>query len=269
MKFVIWLYFGNLSIKFNFNLNLTRITAIYVKTEIKFWSTSRSVLLRTKNMSDKICRETRKTHFVFNNCFNRTVYDIMWKNIVEWGSPQMTIWCMHVACWMPKATNTRAVCVSILYVHCLLFLTDNVLTLSPLRSDYWLRYVCLSVCPHVSGRRPEVLCFLNLSPHIALCACLAPCCGHVASRSSCISWCLLPPISYEPRNLWVETRRNGPPNISNTLQMKWIWNSLSVCATLILRSHLTSLYWYLRNKIYVIFSKKNPTGCNSMPSDLF
>ena len=85
----------------------------------------------------------------------------MWKDIVERRSPQMAIWRMRIACWIAKATNARAVCViliafplqqwlykrvSILYVHCLLFLTDNVLMFSPLRSDYRLRYVNLSTC---------------------------------------------------------------------------------------------------------------------------
>jgi hypothetical protein len=32
----------------------------------------------------------------------------MWKNIVEPGRPQMTIWHMRVACWIPKATNTHS-----------------------------------------------------------------------------------------------------------------------------------------------------------------
>jgi len=30
----------------------------------------------------------------------------MLKNIVEWGRPQMT-WCMHIASWIPEATNTH------------------------------------------------------------------------------------------------------------------------------------------------------------------
>ena len=34
-----------------------------------FLIVSRSVLLRMKNVSDKMCRETRKTHFIFNNFF--------------------------------------------------------------------------------------------------------------------------------------------------------------------------------------------------------
>jgi hypothetical protein len=31
----------------------------------------------------------------------------MWKNIVERGRPQMAIWRMRIACWIPKATNTH------------------------------------------------------------------------------------------------------------------------------------------------------------------
>ena len=30
----------------------------------------------------------------------------MWINIVERGRPQMTIWRMSIACWVPKAINT-------------------------------------------------------------------------------------------------------------------------------------------------------------------
>jgi hypothetical protein len=37
----------------------------------------------------------------------RALYDIMWKNFVYWGRPQMTIWLMRFACWIPKATNTQ------------------------------------------------------------------------------------------------------------------------------------------------------------------
>ena len=35
----------------------------------------------------------------------------MLKNNVERGSPQVTIWCKRIACWVPKATNARTVCV--------------------------------------------------------------------------------------------------------------------------------------------------------------
>jgi hypothetical protein len=54
--------------------------------------------------------EKIKTHilcsvtFFFENC---TVGEIMWKNITERGRPQMRIWRMRIACWIPKATNTH------------------------------------------------------------------------------------------------------------------------------------------------------------------
>jgi len=37
----------------------------------------------------------------------------MWKNTVKPDMPQMTIWRMHIACWVPKATGTRLVYVII------------------------------------------------------------------------------------------------------------------------------------------------------------
>jgi len=45
---------------------------------------------------------------------NRTVYEIMWKNIVERGRPQMAIWRMHIARWIPKATKIHSKCVIII-----------------------------------------------------------------------------------------------------------------------------------------------------------
>jgi len=39
---------------------------------------------------------------------NPVVYEIMWKNFVERGKSQMTIWRMRIACWVAKATNTHS-----------------------------------------------------------------------------------------------------------------------------------------------------------------
>ena len=72
--------------------------------------TSRSVLLTMINDSDKICKETQSTHFVFSIFFffeNRAVYETLWKNMVEPDRPQMKLWRMHTACWITKATNTH------------------------------------------------------------------------------------------------------------------------------------------------------------------
>jgi len=47
---------------------------------------------------------------MFNDVFlkNLAIYEIMWKNFVQPGKPQMTIWCMHIACWIRTATNTHS-----------------------------------------------------------------------------------------------------------------------------------------------------------------
>jgi hypothetical protein len=53
--------------------------------------------------------EKIKTHIFYSVTFflNGTIYEIMWENAVEPGSPQMAIWHMCIACWMTKATNTH------------------------------------------------------------------------------------------------------------------------------------------------------------------
>jgi hypothetical protein len=61
---------------------------------------SYSVPLGMKNVSDKSCKENQNTHVMFNTFFNHAVYEIMWKNIVEQGRLQMTIYHMHIACWI-------------------------------------------------------------------------------------------------------------------------------------------------------------------------
>ena len=38
----------------------------------------------------------------------RGPYEIMWENIVEPDSPQMTMWGEPIACWIPKATNINS-----------------------------------------------------------------------------------------------------------------------------------------------------------------
>jgi hypothetical protein len=57
-----------------------------------------------RNVSDKVV-EKIKTHILcyINLKKNRTVYEIMWKNILERTRLQMTIWDMHIACWIDRA----------------------------------------------------------------------------------------------------------------------------------------------------------------------
>jgi hypothetical protein len=54
--------------------------------------------------------EKTKTHILCPVIFlNFAVYEIM-KYLVEVGRPQLTIWRMCIACWIPKARNTLRIC---------------------------------------------------------------------------------------------------------------------------------------------------------------
>jgi hypothetical protein len=72
-----------------------------------------------RNISDKSCRENQNTQFTFSNSLseNCAMYEVMWKNMVEPDRPEMTIWCMCIACWIHKPTNTHSE-YEILLFHC-------------------------------------------------------------------------------------------------------------------------------------------------------
>jgi len=55
--------------------------------------------------------EKIKTHILTYVTFffeNRAIYEIIWKNMVDPGRPQMAIWHMRHACWIPKAINIHS-----------------------------------------------------------------------------------------------------------------------------------------------------------------
>jgi len=59
-------------------------------------------------MFQKIRRKIQNKHFLSNILFseNRALCEIKWENTAETGSPQIIIPRIHIACWMPKTTNT-------------------------------------------------------------------------------------------------------------------------------------------------------------------
>ena len=64
--------------------------------------------------------EEIKRHILCSETFsleNRAVYD-MWKNTVQQDRPQMIVWRMHIACWIPRDTNTHIEYAKILLFHC-------------------------------------------------------------------------------------------------------------------------------------------------------
>jgi len=92
---------------------MTRITDTIHEDPYTFLIISRTFLLRMRNVSNRSCRENQSAHFIFSNFFseNRAFDEIMWKNILQPDRPQMTIWRMRIACWLPKTTSTHSECV--------------------------------------------------------------------------------------------------------------------------------------------------------------
>jgi hypothetical protein len=71
------LFVGDLSIKFKFHSNLTIITGTLQEAQYTFLIISRSFLLKTRNVSDKSCRENQITHFMFLNVFFSKIVPFM------------------------------------------------------------------------------------------------------------------------------------------------------------------------------------------------
>ena len=62
--------------------------------------------------------EKVRTYILYSIIFffvNRAFYEIMWKNIVQSGRPQTTLWCMRFAYWTLKTANTHSVCVILIF----------------------------------------------------------------------------------------------------------------------------------------------------------
>ena len=73
--------------------------------------------------------EKNETRVLYSTTFfseNRAIYEMMWKNTAESDRPQIAIWRMRIACWIPKATNTFSE-----YVTLLLFQYNNCCTNAP------------------------------------------------------------------------------------------------------------------------------------------
>ena len=99
--------------------NVEKIKTKCRENQNKTYRKSKQNVEKIKTNVEKIktkCRENQNkmqknqnTHFVFSKFFseNRSVCEIMRKNAVERSSPHITIRRMHIACWIPKATNTQ------------------------------------------------------------------------------------------------------------------------------------------------------------------
>jgi hypothetical protein len=70
--------------KFKFLQYWTRMTGTLHADRYTFLIISRSVLLRMRNVSDKSCRESQNTHFVFSNFFRKSCR--LWDNVEKYGT---------------------------------------------------------------------------------------------------------------------------------------------------------------------------------------
>jgi hypothetical protein len=102
------------------NANFHKVTSITGSLHVDkhtFWIIYCSLFLSIKNIGDKICREIQIPFYIrfflggWGGCGNRNIYVVICKNIVQRGRPQIIIWRMHIACRIPKTTNTHSVCV--------------------------------------------------------------------------------------------------------------------------------------------------------------
>jgi hypothetical protein len=102
MKFDIWGFFDTVT-----------ITDTLHGDQYKFFIISRSIL-RIRNVSDKGCRKNQSTFYVKYNFFNRTIYEIIWKNIVELDKSQSDARSLHAE-YIP--TNPHSEYVLIIGFH--------------------------------------------------------------------------------------------------------------------------------------------------------
>jgi len=80
MQFDIRLFFENLSRKFIFHLNLTRIADTLHEDQYTFFVISRPVLRRIRNVLDKSCRENKNTSYGQQTFFFRK-WCLLWDNV--------------------------------------------------------------------------------------------------------------------------------------------------------------------------------------------
>ena len=108
MKFK-WIFFENLSIKLHFHETLTTITALYMQTDIHFWSYLAHFFWEWEMLQTNVVQKIN-THFLFSMTVFRKSYRL-WDNVENTGEPDrpaMTKWRVHISQLVTKATNTHS-----------------------------------------------------------------------------------------------------------------------------------------------------------------
>jgi hypothetical protein len=83
---------------------------IYTKTNADFLPCLTQFFLEWGMFQANLAQKLKKHTFCIQELFfeNRSVYEIMWKNIVEPDRTQMTIWRTRITCWIPKAPDAHS-----------------------------------------------------------------------------------------------------------------------------------------------------------------
>jgi hypothetical protein len=92
MKFDLFASFRKSVEKIQISLKSDKNKGYFTWNVFTFMTISHWILLRIRNVLDKSCREKENAHCISNNFFsdNRTVYEIMSKNMVETEGRQIT-----------------------------------------------------------------------------------------------------------------------------------------------------------------------------------
>ena len=110
MQFDICVFWENLWRKFNFIKIWHEQRVFYMKTNIKLLSHSAQFFLEWEMFQREFVDEI-KTHISYLIILffeNRAIYEIMWKNVVHPGRPQMALRRKHIACWVTYARNIHS-----------------------------------------------------------------------------------------------------------------------------------------------------------------
>jgi hypothetical protein len=107
MKFDIRVFIENLLRKFKFHWNLTKITGALHENQHTFMKISRRILIRIRDVSDKICSEKENTSFLYTE---KCAF-LSWcaKDMVEPDRPQNIIRRIRFGYWIIKATDTLVI----------------------------------------------------------------------------------------------------------------------------------------------------------------
>jgi hypothetical protein len=111
MKFDIWIFFGKLSIKFEFHYNMSRIKATSHEEQFTFMTISGWILLKMQNVSDKNCRENHNTNFTLKTFLRNSCR--LWDHVEKYCTSRQatddnTLRRMRFTCWTSKARDTQS-----------------------------------------------------------------------------------------------------------------------------------------------------------------